>query len=374
MAFIRPIGYDPEKCRRMMEEEDLSGILLTSNENVFYATGLPVTRGQVNPILFALWNQFPSYAVVQKDGMPSMVTWGGALGGHEFWVKDIRSAWMRNGTTEEALDLIGDSFKGKTRVGIESSAPYGFIEAVRKTLPEAELVVADEIMEDMRSVKSAEEVEVMRGSLAITEKAVEKLENEITREMTTHQLITKAKLLLYEFGATGVDHATMALGMANPEIPDDIPAKPGDLAILDIGAILNGYVSDSRRLAMIGRVPVEVRELNESMATIVTETGKSASPGMTFAELCSAADTKHAEFKIEPMFASTGHTLGIQTEEWWISRESGRRFAVGMVFNIELYSRTESNLIIGTEDTFVVTETGTKQLTRLPHEIFEVVK
>jgi len=245
---------------------------------------------------------------------------------------------------------------------------------VRGAIPSAELVVADEVFETLRAVKTPEEIQMMKGALEITEKTVQRLQDEMTSRATTHALITRAKVLLYEYGATGVDHATMALGMANPEIPDDVPAKEGDLAILDIGAILNGYVSDSRRLAMIGRVPREIEELNATMAAIVVETGKSARPGMTFSELCQVADSKHAENKLDPMFMSAGHTLGIQTEEIWITRDSQRKFEPGTVFNIELYSRSESNLIIGTEDTFVVNTSGVEQLTKLPHEIRGVVK
>jgi Xaa-Pro dipeptidase len=357
-----------------MEQRGLAGLVVTSNENVFYTTGLPVTRGQVNPILFALSNQFPHYAVIRPGAKPSLVTWGGALPGHEFWVDEIRSAYVPGGTTDEALGLLTDSFKGLARLGIESSAPFGFVEKVRRALPQAELVVADEVFDDLRAVKSAAEIFMMRRSLEITERTVEALEKEMTTRVTTHQLIKRAEVLLHEFGAHGVDHATMAIGAANPEIPDDVPAKIGDLAILDIGAILNGYVSDSRRLAFIGNLPADARELNAKMASIVTRTGKAARAGMTFAELCQVADAKHTENSIDPMFISAGHTIGIQTEEQWISRESQRKFEEGMVFNIELYSRTESNLFIGTEDTFVVNANGVEQLTRLPHEIFEVTK
>ena len=374
MTLISPLGYEQRKCDRLMEQRSLSGLVVTSNENVFYTTGLPVTRGQVNPILFGLSNQFPHYAVIRPGAKPALVTWGGALPGHEFWVDDIRSAFVPGGTTEEAVGLLTESFKGPARLGIESSAPFGFVEKVKKALPQAELVVADEVFDDLRVVKSAAEIFMMKRSLDITERTVETVEQEMTSTITTHQLIKRAEVLLHEFGAHGVDHATMALGTANPEIPDDVPAKSGDLAVLDIGAILNGYVSDSRRLAIIGSLPADARELNEKMASIVVQTGMAARKGMTFAGLCDVADAKHAEQKLDPMFISVGHTIGIQTEEQWITRDSQRKFEERMVFNIEIYSRTESNLFIGTEDTFVVRAQGVEQLTRLPHEIFEVTK
>lgn len=373
MAFIKPLGYDPEKCRTLMAEKALDGIVLTSNENVFYSTGLPVTRGQVNPILFALWNQFPSYSVIHQDGMPTMVAWAGALGGHEFWVKDIRSAWARGGTTEELIDCVRQSFKPKAKVGIETSAPYELVQKIQKVLDGPELVFVDDIFDTMRSVKSPEELKMMVASLEIAEATVEKLEKEITSKTTGHQLISRAKALLYELGATGVDHTTMGIGMTNLEIPEDISSKPGDLIVLDVGAILHGYCSDNRRVAIVGEPPKTLVDANQTMVDIVAKTGLSARGGMSFADACKGAEALYAEHDMQPMFMSVGHTIGLQTEELWISRDSQRSFEKGMVFNVELYTRAaDSNVYIGTEDTFVVEEGGCRQLSRLPHELVVV--
>ncbi len=369
MTFIKPLGYDPEKCRKLIVEKELSGVVLTSNENVFYSTGLPVTRGHVNPILFALSNQFPSYSIIHPDGMPTMVTWTGALGGHEFWVKDIRSAWVRGGTNDELFSCIQETFKPHARIGIESSAPYGVVQKIQKLVDGVDFVFVDDIFDSLRAVKSEEELNMMKNSLEITESTVERLQKEITAKTTGYQLISRAKVLLYELGATGVDHTTMAIGMSNPEIPEDVRSKPGDLIVLDIGAILHGYSSDNRRLAVVGEPTKELVEANDVMVEIVNATGRSVRPGMSFADACLVAEAKYAEHGRDPMFISVGHTIGIQTEELWISRDSMRKFEKGMIFNVELYTVAESNVFIGTEDTFVVGENDCEQISRLPHEL-----
>lgn len=373
MAFIRPLGYDPAKCKRLMEERGVDGVVLTSPENVFYTTGLPVTRGQVNPILFGLWNQFPSYSVIQGDGMPTMIAWAGALGGHEFWVKDIRSGWIRGSTNEELFSCVQEKFKAGARIGIESSAPYFVVEKVRGLVKGVELVVVDDIFDSLRAVKSKEELDLMVRSLDITERAVGTLQEEITSKTTGHSLIARAKTLLFELGASAVDHATMAIGKSNPEIPEDVAMKEGDMIILDLGAILHGYTSDNRRLSFRGEPPRALLDANDDMVKVVVETGKSAKPGMSFADICKDADGRYAEHKRDPLFISVGHTIGLQTEELHISRSSELRFEKGMVFNVELYTRVEPDMFVGTEDTFVVEDGGSRQLSRLPHEI-RVVK
>ena len=81
--YIKPLGYDPDKCRALMEQKSLSGMVLTSGENVFYTTGLAVTRGHRKPDSYRATgeNQFPSFSVLHPDGSPIMITWMGALGG-----------------------------------------------------------------------------------------------------------------------------------------------------------------------------------------------------------------------------------------------------------------------------------------------------
>src|SRR5579872_2943376 len=115
MALIKPLGYDPDKAKKLIEERELSGIILTSNDNVFYTTGLPVTRGHQNPILFALSNKFPPYAIIDESGMPVPIVWAGAIGSHELWTKEYLTSFFPNGTTEELLALAGQKFQKGAR-------------------------------------------------------------------------------------------------------------------------------------------------------------------------------------------------------------------------------------------------------------------
>ncbi len=78
------------------------------------------------------------------------------------------------------------------------------------------------------------------------------------------------------------------------------------------------------------------------------------------------------EHRRDPLFLNAGHSIGIQTEEVWLVRESTRKIEENMVFNVELYSPLGPGTYVGTEDTFLVTGAGGEQLSRMPHEIVEV--
>ncbi len=110
LAFIKPLGYNPDRAKNLIAGHEISGMVLTSNDNVFYTTGLPVTRGHQNPILFALSNKFPPYSVIHADGIPSAILWAGAIGHHALWTKDVRTSFFPQGTTEELLACVEEVF------------------------------------------------------------------------------------------------------------------------------------------------------------------------------------------------------------------------------------------------------------------------
>ena len=178
------------------------------------------------------------------------------------------------------------TFAPGARIGVESSMPLSIANKIKQQVKDAELVVSDEIMDTMRMTKSEGEIAMLSRSLDIAEKTVELVERDMTPETTVFQLITNASRTVYDLGATGLDHMTIAIGHSNPEIPVDIHSKEGDIVVLDVGAIVEGYVSDNRRLAHIGKADDDLRKLNQKMVEIVVQTGMSAASGKTFGELC----------------------------------------------------------------------------------------
>ena len=116
-----------------------------------------------------------------------------------------------------------------------------------------------------RLVKSPEEIQKLKDSLEIAEAVEETIFSEIRSDWSVFKLASRSKQLIYELGGTGVDHATISIGKSNPEILEDLKGSTGDIVVLDVGAILDGYVSDTRRLAHFGKIPEDMKELNGTM-------------------------------------------------------------------------------------------------------------
>src|SRR5438093_5168339 len=97
------------------------------------------------------------------------------------WVKDVRDG--RNRWGENAIERIKELRLEQGTIGIaglaglfrapEGIIPYSSVKAIQDTFPLAKLINAPEMMQEIRAVKSAEEVSLLERSAAIIEKVIE---------------------------------------------------------------------------------------------------------------------------------------------------------------------------------------------------------
>jgi Xaa-Pro aminopeptidase len=183
-------------------------------------------------------------------------------------------------------------------------------------------------------------------------------------------LAQKARQALVQNGATAVDHLTMAFGPSNPEVMFDEKLARDEVVTLDLGAVYEGYVSDNRRLFYTAEsLPGEMAALHGKLLGIVDGVGAALLPGTSFSSLYSLGVDLYQKGGLEPMFFHVGHSIGIQTEEAWISAESNLKVEEHMVLNIELYTPHASGVMIGDEETFIIEKGGGTRITTLPREI-----
>jgi Xaa-Pro aminopeptidase len=224
-----------------------------------------------------------------------------------------------------------------------------------------------------RIIKTPAEIERIKKSTEIIDKTVRELAENLHLGMTRLDLIREAKSRLIMNGADGVDHVTVAFGGANPEVALAEPLEKNQIVTLDLGGIYLGYVSDNRRLVYTGKIPTELKELHLKLCNIVAEMGKALKPGKTFGEVNAYAYELYAKAGIDPLFLHVGHSLGLQVEEKWILGDDPTRIEPGMVLNIELYSTSPESVMIGDEETFVVTDKGPVKISTLPVDMIEKV-
>jgi len=366
---VAAIGFEGKRAAGLIRERGLRGILFTSPENTFYTTGAHTLPGTGNPILYALRNQTPTYSFVDEEGKVTLFVWAGATMGLTYEGEDVRTFLEISGAEEELASFLGELQGGK-RIGVESTCPYWAYRTVERVVGGENIVLADDVPLRLRLVKSEKERERMRTSTRIVEAAVSELVSELHLGVSRMDLAQKARRALAQHGATAVDHLTMAFGPSNPEVMFDEKLARDQVVTLDLGAVYEGYVSDNRRLFYTAEsLPGEMAALHGKLLGIVDGLGAALLPGTSFSSLYSLGVDLYQKRGLEPMFFHVGHSIGIQTEEAWISAESDLKVKENMVLNIELYAPHASGVMIGDEETFVIEKGGGTRITTLPREI-----
>lgn len=341
----------------------LDGILLSSAENVYYASGLPILPGSGNPILFALKNQLPAFVYLAATSQVTLLCWIGATMGFDFPVDEVRNFFNQESALDELADFLRAILKPGAHIGLESSCPLFVVRKIQEFLPSEAVTIIDEHLLALRLSKTTSEIAHIRRATEIVEATAADLRAYIKPGLSRLHLISLAKRLMLEHGATGIGHTTIAFGTSNPEIAYDEILLENQLVTLDLGASVEGYLSDNRRLFYTGAIPADLHALHKTMCKIIEQVGLALKPGVAFADLYTLAGELYSAQDLPPFFLSVGHSIGLQTEEVWIAPNSTYTVQPGMVLNIELYTAYQDGSHIGDEETFLVTDAGTIRLT-----------
>jgi len=371
LGSFNPVGLDRQRLLRLMQARTLDGIFLSSPENVFYTTGYPSLPSSGNPIVYALRNQLPYFSFIGSDGQITLLCWGGAAMGIDYGVDDVHMFFTYQMALDELSGLIAEKLQPGCVVGVESTCPHYAVELLRQNANPGKILVVDDVLHQLRLVKSPAEIERIRQSTHIVDQTVLDLAGQLRIGMSRLELIQLAKAGMLKNGAGGIDHVTVAFGGANPEVALGEPLEENQIVTLDLGAVYQGYVSDNRRLAYTGNVPEALKQLHHKLCWVVEELGKALLPGKTFGELNAMGYDLFAQVGLDPMFLHVGHSLGLQVDEHWLMADDPTPVEKGMVLNIELYSPSDEGVMVGDEETYVVTGEMPEKLSSLPPDIIE---
>lgn len=144
--------------------------------------------------------------------------------------------------------------------------------------------------------------------------------------------------------------------------------KPGDLVVIDFGALYNGYRSDITRTLVVGKPTAKQRKIYR----IVKEAQKKAVRAVRAGKACFEIDRAARRYIEDQGYGkyfihSIGHGIGRKVHQApKISKKNMRRIGKGMVITIEpgIYIKGWGGVRI--EDMVLVTRNGCKVLTRTP--------
>ncbi len=266
------------------------------------------------------------------------------------------------------------------KIGFESSwLRYEDYSKVKEELPLGSLLhPIGRVIEDQRMIKSASELDLIRGSVATNSQAYAKTINRVhagAREMDI------AAELEYQMRALGAEKAafdTIVAAGPRTALPHAHPTGhrlgENELLLIDMGASQEGYASDMTRVAHTGTPPKRILKLYKAVLEAQLAAVASVRAGVTTGEVDAAARNVLKRHELDRAFVhSTGHGLGLEIHEPpRIARKDKTKLQVGMAITIEPGAYIDGLGGIRIEDTVLVTEHGCEVLTRTPKDLIEL--
>jgi len=374
MERPRPIGFSREKAQRVLERHDIDVLVASSPANVFYATGMPTLHVAPNPILYVLSNQFPTVALIRRDGEESLVTWLVYQSTKRWtWVDDVVGTLSAKMTMEEVCDKLAAWGVSDKTIGLESLMPRYQSDCIRERFPRARIVDADRAFLDMRLVKTQEEIERIRASTGVAEKAIMAVIEAAAEGITDNELLAVARRTIIDAGAEGWDHLTMGLGSSDPEAPGlGYTVQRGEVNRIDIGAVYKGYVSDISRHFVVGDPPEGANRHIEMLIKIQEFLESAVQPGVQAGALYKEAQRFAKTFSKHGIYI-TAHSIGIECEEAHLfspMRCLDSVFEENMVLDIEVWKTFKEFNLVGVEDCYRVTATGLERISSLDKRLY----
>lgn len=286
--------------------------------------------------------------------------------------------WRTPGRTK--ADMVGDLAKEHhlTRVAIESDVLNFNDYQLFESKVDAELVPLAGVVDEMRQVKSPEEIQYMRNACEISCRALERLMPLIKPGITEKELAATLSLYMVQEGADTMPYGNILISGKKTSLLHGIPSEKaieyGDFVLIDFGCQVNGYMSDMTRTFVVGKASEkqkEVYNISRQMTEDATAITKAGITGKEIYEesLKALKDTPYYGYQ----YNNIGHGIGLFVHEGpFCAITDTTPIPAGNVRTIEpgIYIPNWGGVRI--EDQLLVKEDGYENMVRFTHDLIEL--
>ncbi len=279
----------------------------------------------------------------------------------------------------EKEEIIRRSLKNSDVVGLNYSAmTLSMYTNLLRIVPEKAFVDVSPAILEARRFKTPEELSRIREAGKIASEVFDMVLEKIHEGMTENEVASELVHEMMKLGATGPSFETIVAFGANASMPHYTPGKtklkPGDLVLMDYGALYKRYCSDITRTVVLGRAS----EQQKNMHSVVLEAQKKGMEAIREnvngkdVDMAARSVIDASEFKGR-FIHSLGHGLGMDVHDHpALSSNLDFPLKSSMVVTVEpgVYIPKVGGLRI--EDDVVVKKDGYELLTNAPRDLVEL--
>ena len=367
-----------ENVRRQMVLQDIDTLILHSAPNILYLSGHHTLN---------IWDY--QCFVIPAEKPPFMVLWQFERGRFEASAvqTELELYPTHADPIEETCNALRRRGLDQGTIALEAQSRYlvpKMHDSLRDALHGARTVNGSGIVDNVRNIKSAREIEVMRLAAGITDRAVTAGYSCIRDGISDSEIAAQVAAELIRGDSLGfsvypIVSAGYRAGMPHNSNNGHITSN-GETIFIECSPSLHWYHAPLMRTAALGTVSQEA----EQFATLAAETVEAmlevVRPGETASDIARVAEAKIAPIRDRILFHEVyGYPVGIGFPPTW-GEESGfaivvnnhRPLAAGMVFHIPMTLRINGVMGVGLSQTFVVTDSGCETLSELPLELHRI--
>ena len=230
---------------------------------------------------------------------------------------------------------------------------------------------------ELRGVKDAEEIELMRKAADLTSEGMRVACEKLVAGIREYELAAEIEYAMRKQGSQGTAFETIVASGACSAFPhggcSDKEIREGDLVVVDIGATYKSYVSDMTRTFVVGKPSEKHMKLYRIVKTAQDKAFEAIKPNVKAANIDGVArkviaDAGYGEYFVHGL----GHGVGLEVHEPpTLSPDSKDVLAEGNIMTIEpgIYFVGYGGIRI--EDTVLLQRNGAEKLTNGPYVLGE---
>ena len=285
---------------------------------------------------------------------------------------------------EEATDFLKGNFNvclgglqeivgltsrlGIKSLGVEYGVTYAEYSEIRQLFSDIGIVAIDGALAEMRAVKSAREISLIKCAQKVTEQAFDEILPFIRKGVTEIEIAAKLEYAILSRGCELAFDSIVAFGEngSKPHAHRSMRALgEGEFVTMDFGAKYKGYCSDMTRTVALGTVDGAKARAYDAVLEANLAAEKVIRPDLKCCDVDAVARQSLAKHGLDGYFThSLGHSLGVEIHEMpSFSPRCQDRLVAGNVITVEPGVYLPGQFGIRIEDMALVTEGGVEVLT-----------
>ena len=278
---------------------------------------------------------------------------------------------------------VGGADPAPARLLVDPSLPARHLLALQSRLDGHAFGLATEVMRELRIVKAADEIELLRRAAHAADRVVARIGAGRLVGRTEAEVSAEVRDLLL---AEGHDEATFAIVASGPNGASphhgagERRLQPGDPVVLDIGGTIDGYGSDITRMLWIAgpdgdAAPTpELLEVFELVRRAQATATAAVGPGVLAGELDEVARSVIRDGGFgEAFIHRLGHGIGLEGhEDPYLVAGSDEALVAGHAFSIEPGIYLAGRFGVRIEDIVVCGPDGPDVLNEAPRDLLVV--